>query len=178
MKYLLSGLLIALFITVPAIAEEKKANNKRQGSEGKYQKNTERRKPAEQWRILDEISEDERARLRKLYDSDQKAFRKELAKIVSQIRQKEKERDQLVKSLVQKYKTAKDPDEKKKVYEELRKLTRKIFMQKMENNRKRLESLEKHVKTLRRQYEFRKHNADKIIQSRLDALTSDMAFEW
>jgi restriction endonuclease S subunit len=51
-------------------------------------------------------------------------------------------------------------------------------MEKMERNRKRLESLEKHVKKLRKEYDFRRKNADKIIQSRVGHLTGETNFDW
>ncbi|MFA6716193.1 MAG: hypothetical protein WC082_05770 [Victivallales bacterium] len=178
MKYLLSGIIAALFITAQAIAEDEKTTEKSPESGKTYKKSKNRKKTPEQWRILQEISEEERSRLRKLYASDPKAFRKELAQIVSRLKREEKELDRQIRALVQKYKAAKDADEKKQAYEELRKLTRKVFMNKMEKNRKRLESLEAHVKKIRGQYEFRQKNAEKIIQARLDALTNDMDFEW
>lgn len=178
MKYLLLSVLAALFIAVPVMAGDEKPALKRPGPEEEYNRLKEKKKLVEQWGILSEIPEEDRNRLRKLYDSDQKAFQKEVARIVAQIQEKEKELDRKVKALAEKYKAAKDPDKKQEAYEELRQLTRKIFMDKMEKNRKRLEFLETRVKAVRRQYEFRKKNADKIIQARLDALLSDMDFDW
>ena len=71
-----------------------------------------------------------------------------------------------------------DTETKKEAMEQLRKVIQKIFLEKMQKNKKRLESLEKHVKKVRQDYEFRQKNTDKIIQRRLDTLTNDTKFDW
>jgi hypothetical protein len=183
MKYLLTAVLAGLFLVNPAFAEEEKESGERRGRRERRERkgNThEKREKRErsQWKILQNISAEERARLQQLHATNPEAFRKEIATIVTRIKQGKQELDKKVKSLVAKYKTSKDAETKKEAMEQLRKITQKAFLEKMQKNKKRLESLEKHVKKLRQQYEFRQKNADKIIKSRLNSLTNDSKFDW
>ena len=176
MKYLLMTVLAGFFVINPLIAEnsdtdKKEKQKRREGRKfGKRAKNP--------WKMLQSISSEERKRLRQLHATNPTAFKTEVAKIVKRIKQEKQELNKKIQSLVRQYKTAEDDKTKKETLEQLRKLTQKLFLAKMEKNKKRLESLEKHVKKLRQQYDFRQKNADKIIQSRLKTLTSDTKFDW
>ena len=200
MKYLLIAAFIGLFIVSPAFAEkddndddkkergeihnrdDERENNEREKKRGsrKVRQRHDKREKQEraQWKILQNISVEERKRLRQLHATNPAAFREEIAKIVKRIRAEKKELNKKIQSLVSQYKNSKDDKTKKEAIAQLRQITRKIFLEKMQKNKKRLESLEKHVKKLRQQYNFRQKNADKIIQSRLDTLTNDTRFDW
>ncbi|MDD5727446.1 MAG: hypothetical protein PHV59_02675 [Victivallales bacterium] len=136
------------------------------------------RKLPDQWRILPDISPDERQRLRQLYQTDPETFKQELAKIVRRLKQEKRESDRNIQQLVSQYKRARDTSEKKALLKQLQQLISSIFYTKMQHNKQRLETLEKQVRKLREQYEFRQKNAEKIIQARLDYLTGDANFEW
>ena len=185
MKFLLAAVLVAFVVFNPAFAEKRqekkidKKNDEQQKDVKKAKKKT--KTPGDvppQWMILREISAKERERLRQLYLTDPKTFKQELTKIVDRIKQEKRKPNIRVQQLARQYKNTDDPKKKKAILAQLRQITRKIFYGKMEFNKKRLESLEKQVKTLRQQYEFRQKNADKIIQARLDYLTSETEFEW
>jgi len=193
MKYLLLAVLAGFCIINPATAEEE--NNSTRRRQARNTEQSERkgrrfgRKSPEQWKILKHISKEEAARLRKLHASDPAAWKEEVKKVVERIKTEKKEQnqknisarkkqDQEIKKLVSQYKTTKDADTRKEALEQLHKLTQKVFLEKMQKNKQRLESLEKHVKNLRKQYEFRQKNADKIIQSRVNTLTNDTKFDW
>lgn len=199
MKYLLIATFIGLFIISPVFAErydnnrddEKKERRgevhdrddddreKKRGNRKIRQRHDKREKQERaQWKILQNISVEERKRLRQLHATNPSAFREEIAKIVKRIRAEKRELNKKIQSLVSQYKNSKDDKTKKEAIAQLRQITRKIFLEKMQKNKKRLESLEKHVKKLRQQYNFRQKNADKIIQSRLDTLTNDTRFDW
>jgi len=180
MKYLLMAVLAGFIVINPAIAEERPKEETREKQGGGRDRNNRKfnKKPQNPWKILQNISSEERERLSKLHATNPEAFRKEIAKIVKRIRAEKQELNKKIQGLVQQYKNAEDAGKKKEALEQLRKIASKIFSAKMEKNKKRLESLEKHVKKLRQQYDFRQKNADKIIQSRLDTLTSDTKFEW
>jgi uncharacterized phage infection (PIP) family protein YhgE len=182
MKILVLTLLSILVIGSSATAQEK-VENKETQQKKEVEKRKERKKRKAKpvpgsWHMLKNISEEERNRLRTLYETDPKTFRQELAKIIKRLRAEKDSLNQKVKELVKQYKTSKDPKKKKAALKELREITSKIFYTKMEHNKKRLESLEKQVKNLRSQYDFRQKNADKIIQARLDALLGNTNFEW
>ena len=186
MKYLLMAVLAVFFVIDPAFAErnDDERDNK---SDERYEKRERKkegkgrkfgRKAPNPWKILQEISSEERKRLSKLHATNPKAWKEEVAKIVKRIRQEKQELNKKIQGLVRQYKSSEDAGKKKEALNQLRKITKKLFLTKMEKNRKRLELLEKHVKKLRQQYDFRQKNADKIIQNRLDTLTSDTKFEW
>ena len=180
MKNLLVAVLAGLFIISPAIAEESsesgERHQRRERRERKGRKSG--KKSPEQWKILQEISKEESERLRKLHATDLAAWKKEVATIVKRIKAERKAQEQQIKKLAAQYKSAKDDTTKKEALEQLHKLTQAIFLKKMQKNKMRLESLEKHVKSLRKQYEFRKKNADKIIKSRVNSLTQERKFDW
>jgi len=197
MKYLLLAVLAGFFIINPAIADEDDSSDNssirkrrnRDSEQGERKNRRFGRKSPGQWEILKHISKEEAARLRKLHASDPTAWKVEVKKVVERIKAEKKEQNkknktarkkqgQEIKKLVSQYKTAKDADTKKEYLEQLHKLTKKVFSEKMKINKQRLESLEKRVKSLRKQYEFRKKNADKIIQSRVNTLTNDTKFDW
>ncbi len=184
MKYLMLAVLTGLFIINPLFAEnDDERNEKQEKQERKIGRKNRKinKKPSDEWEILKSISRNERERLRKLHATDPDAFQKEIAKIVERVkgtRQEKQKQNQKIRSLVSQYKNAKDDKTKKEAMEQLRKVIQKIFLSKMQENKKRLESLEKHVKKFREAYEFRQKNADKIIQSRLDTLTRDTTFNW
>lgn len=183
MKYLLMAVLAGLFFINPAFAEREINDDKRGERRERENDDNERgeRRERNQWKILKNISAAERKKLRKLHSENPAVFRKEIAKIVKRVREQREKKEQLnqkIKKLAIQYKKAKDEETKKEAMEQLRKITKKTFMGKMQKNKKRLESLEKHVKKLRQQYEFRQKNADKIIQSRLNSLTEDKNFDW
>jgi len=202
MKYLLTVVLAGLFLISPAFAEkddderhERREREERDDDDrdnDEIEEKRERRKRRErekggkryerrernQWKILQNISAEERERLRQLHATNPEAFKKEIAKIVKRIRSEKQKLNKKIQSLVSQYKNAENSETKKEALEQLRKITRNIFLEKMQKNKKRLVSLEKHVKKLRQQYDFRQKNADKIIQSRLDTLTNDTKFDW
>lgn len=207
MKYLLAAVLAGLFVISPAFAErdnnergQKRERHERDDDDRDNDERVERRgrdddrdndereerrtrkkydkRDRNQWKILQSISAEERERLRKLHATNPAAWKEEVAKIVKRIRAEKQKLNKTIKSLVSQYKNAKDDKTKKEAMAQLRKITRDIFLEKMQKNKKRLESLEKHVKKLRQQYEFRQKNADKIIQSRLNTLTNDTKFDW
>ena len=136
------------------------------------------RKSPGTWRILQSISKEEAEHLRKLHATNLEAWKNEVAKITKRIRQEKQKANKKTQDLVRQYKSAKDEASKKEALEQLRKITQKAFQEKMKKNKTRLESLEKQVKKLRQQYEFRQKNAGKIIQSRLNTLTKDKKFNW
>ncbi len=180
MKHFLIALFAGLFVINPTLAEQNnndrtyiKSERKQDHKKRKYQE-----KAPGQWRILQNISAKERERLRQLHAADPESFKKEVAKIVKRIKEDKQKLDKKIQELVNQYKTSKDTEKKKEVLDQLHQITRKIFLEKMQKNKKRLESLEKHVKKLRQQYEFRQKNADKIIQSRINALTKDTNLDW
>ena len=187
MKYLLMAVLTGLFVISPAFAErdddekeEKQERRERKKEMGRHEK-----RERSQWEILKHISAEERKRLRQLHATNPEAWREEVAKIVERIRTENKkilaekqELNKKIKGLVRQYRSSEDAEKKKEAMEQLRQITRKVFLAKMEKNKKRLESLEKHVQKLRQQYDFRHKNADKIIQSRLDTLANDTKFDW
>ena len=184
MKYLTVAVFMGLLIVNPVFSKGEDTGGKDNNKQEQLTKRTDRRnrktnqKP---WGILKNISDEERERLRKLHATNPEEFRKEIAKIVKRVkaeRQEKQKQNQQIKQLVRQYKNAKDEKTKKEAMEQLRKIIRKIFVAKMQENKKRLESLEKHVKKVRAMYEFRQKNADKIIQSRLNTLTQDTDFEW
>lgn len=202
MKYLLMVVLAGLFVVSPAFAErdDDEREEKRERREkhdrddddrdddgrnerrerkkaGKRYEKRERRE-RNPWKILQNISSEERQRLSKLHATNPEAFKKEIAKIVKRLRAEKQKLNKKIRNLVSQYKNAKDDKTKQEAMQQLRKITRNIFLEKMQKNKKRLESLEKHVKKLRQQYDFRQKNADKIIQSRLNTLTSDTKFDW
>lgn len=186
MKFLLFAVLTGFVLVNPAIAEntdERHEDKERQERKERRKRNPRKFKQElpKQWQILRSISGEERKRLRQLYAADPKAFRQELAKIVKRIRQKDQKASKDTKKaqqLVRQYKNTQDSKKKEEILKELREVTRKIFLTKMKHNKKRLESLEKQVKKLRREYDFRKKNAEKIIQARLDTLTTKANFNW
>lgn len=194
MRYLLMAVLAGLFVISPAFAERdnderhEKRGRREKGDNDRNERKYNKRKKA-LWGIMKQISAEERKRLRQLHASNPDEWRKEVAKVVKRIRQEKQESDKKnrqekqelnkkIRGLVNQYKNAKDDKTKKRAMDKLRQITRKIFLAKMQKNKKRLESLEKHVKKLRQQYNFRQKNADKIIQSRLNTLTSDTKFNW
>ncbi len=194
MKFLLLTVLAGFVLSNPAIAgntekqnteAEKKIDKQREDKKRKEKKERWKRKPRKfnrelpaQWQILRNISSEERTHLRQLYVTDPKTFRQELAKIVKRIRQKKQKTNKKIQELVRRYKNTQNAEKKKEILKQLREVIRKIFFSKMKDNKKRLESLEKHVRKLRQQYDFRQKNAEKIIQTRLDALTTNANFDW
>jgi len=184
MKYLTLAVFIGFLILNPAFAKNDNTDSKAQGKQEKLERKTDRpnRKANQKpWGILRNISAEERERLRKLHTADPEKFRKEIAKIVSRVkaeRQEKQKQNQQIKQLVSQYKNAKDDKAKQEAIKQLKKIISKIFVTKMRENKKRLESLEKHVRKIRASYEFRQKNADKIIQARLDTLTQDTNFDW
>ena len=178
MKYLLMAVLAGLFLISPAFAEEESEERGRRKERNARTGRKFNRKPPSEWRILQSISKEEAERLRKLHATNPEAFKDEVAKIIKRIRREKQELNKKTQDLVRQYKSAKNEEAKKEALEQLRKITQKVFLAKMQKNKKRLVSLEKQVKKLRQQYEFRQKNADKIIQSRLDSLTKDKNFDW
>jgi uncharacterized protein YjgD (DUF1641 family) len=181
MKYLILAVFAGLFIVNPVFAENNAVRDEKQGSKTDRKNRKIDQKTSDKWQILKSISTNERERLRKLHATDPEAFKKEIAKIVERVkaaRQEKQNQNQKIRNLVSLYKNAKDDKTKKEAMEQLRKVIQKIFLSKMQENKKRLESLEKRVQKVREAYEFRQKNADKIIQSRLDTLTLDTNFNW
>jgi hypothetical protein len=185
MKYMLIAILIGFTSINSVIAEvqqnqkaEEKINKEKIDKKKARKKRKSMNKLPAQWHILNSISSAERNRLRQLYATNPKAFKQELAKIVKRIKQQKQKLNEKTRLLVQQYKNTKDAKKKKEILNQLRQITRKIFYSKMQHNKKRLEVLEKQVKILRQQYEFRQKNADKIIQARLDTLTESTNFDW
>jgi len=166
-----------LFIINPVFAGKDNVRNEKQ-KKPNHKDRRASKKPSDIWGIMKSIPGEERERLRKLHATDPDAFQKEIAKIVERVKATRQEKQKQIRSLVSQYKNAKDDKTKKEAMEQLRKVIQKIFLSKMQENKKRLESLEKHVKKVREAYEFRQKNADKIIQSRLDTLTRDTNFNW
>ena len=180
MKYLTVAVFTGFLILNPVFAQNDDAS-KDQEKQGKKTDRINRKANQKPWGILRNISAEERERLRKLHATNPEKFRKEITKIVSRAkaeRQEKQKQNQQIKQLVSQYKNAKDDKTRQEVMEQLRKIISKIFVAKMRENKKRLESLEKHVQKIRKDYEFRQKNADKIIQARLDTLTQDTNFDW
>ena len=177
MKYLMMAVLTGLIIINPVFSEKDNVRNEKQKKQN-HKNRRASKKPSNIWGIMKSIPGEERERLRKLHATDPDAFQKEIAKIVERVKATRQEKQKQIRSLVSQYKNAKDDKTKKEAMEQLRKVIQKIFLSKMQENKKRLESLEKHVKKVREAYEFRQKNADKIIQSRLDTLTRDTNFNW
>ncbi len=184
MKYFILAVTTGLIISNPVFAQNDDGSNERQEDQERRERKADRenRKPNRKlWGILRNISDEERERLRKLHKTNPEAFKAEIAKIVKRIkaeRQEKQKQNQQIKQLVKQYKNSKDDKTRQEAMDKLRVIIQKIFVTKMRENKKRLESLEKHVKKVRASYEFRQKNADKIIQARLDTLTQDTNFNW
>lgn len=189
MKYIIIAVFTGFLIINPAFTQNDSVNSEDQTKQARKADRKKRRINQNPWELLKYISADERERLRKLHATNPKAFPEEVTKVLQRakeerlekekLKQKERQRqNQQIKQLVNQYKNAKDDKAQKEAMDKLRTIIRKIFITKMQENKERLESLEKQVKKVRASYEFRQKNADKIIQARLDTLTQDTNFEW
>ena len=179
MKYLMMMLFAMFFVMNQTIAEQNEdADDNDRPPKPEWRGKENKKRPANHWRILQNISQEERKRLRQLYASDPESFKEEVAKIAKRIREEQQKTNAQIKELLQEYKSTKDEQKKKAALAKLRKITKDSFLAKMQHNKRRLESLEKKVKKLRQQYEFREKNVDKIIQNRVKSLLRDKNLEW
>ncbi|MCP3968279.1 MAG: hypothetical protein GY750_15790 [Lentisphaerae bacterium] len=133
---------------------------------------------AKMLRMLPAISNEEKDKLRKLYQTDPQAFRKEIRRLVDVYKKKKHQETKKLKKLAYKYQNAKSSADKQKYYDEIYAITRKIFEEQMIRYKKRLEALEKQLKRLTAKYEQRQQGAEKIIKARVDYLTRNRKLDW
>jgi len=129
-------------------------------------------------KIFDSMTEEEKNELKKLYQENPDKFREKMQDKVAAYKKEQRKTSEELKNLLSKYHSSKDDNEKAALYKQIEASSRKEFLRRMEDNRKRLEVLEKQLKTLRQSYEFRRNNADKIINERVRQLTRDPNMEW
>lgn len=108
-----------------------------------------------------------------------KEYRKQLLERLKsdQEKQRRRENDEL-KNILTAYRQSKNEDEKQKNYQKLTELTKKQFYRRLTSTEKQIKIIEKRLDQLKKRYNTRKENADKIINQRVEQLTSDPALKW
>ncbi|QSH41559.1 hypothetical protein P0136_07395 [Lentisphaerota bacterium ZTH] len=129
-------------------------------------------------RMLPTVSDAEKAKLQKLYQTDPEAFRKEIHRLVKAYKEQRKLESKRLKELIIKYHKASNNAEKQQYYNQIYAMTRKTFDLQMLRYKKRLEALEMQLSNLTANYEKRRRNADKIIKARVDHLTRNRNHDW
>jgi hypothetical protein len=178
MKYFLSMLVIIFIATPFASAGDNPKEQKEKAKSNKSYKNRKQAFEAYIKRVIAKLPKAEQEKLKKLYKENPKEYSNEIRKVLAREKMRHYAKNDKIKELLKKYQNAKNADEKEKYLNQITEHTKKIFYDRMKQNQKRLIILEKKVRMLRKHYEFRKKNADKIIKSRVDYLTRNPKLDW
>jgi hypothetical protein len=130
------------------------------------------------------LSDDERAKLKKLAFEKPEEFRSEVGKLFKSLHQKRLDEQRKTLEL-RSYRDAKTQEQKDKALVELKKNVEEQFDKKMEFNRLRLEETERNLQDaqtrlaeFRKKYEERKAKAREIVDERVKELVKDPSLEW
>lgn len=127
--------------------------------------------------LLEQLSDDERARLQRLQQEDPKAFREEIKKIVLQRQRETSEERKKLRDLVRRAKAA-EGDEKDKLVQELKKLVAEIFDRRMKDNWKNYKSAAKRLQELEATLKKRERHREEIVEGKVESLLKDPALKW
>lgn len=180
-KFLICSVVFTLFLQLfSANGEEGRGNKRAGGREGGVRQhrqipNGERKLYAN--KIISQLSDSEKKRLRELQKSDVKAFRREIRKIAGRYKTEHSKKSKEIRNLITAFHSA-EGDEKSVLKEKIREFVRAQFNRKMEGNKKNYEKAEKRLKELKKRLEVRENNAEIIIQERVRELTKDPALHW
>ena len=182
-RYFLFSAGILLFfltniISLNAQEHEVNKNSEKSSNEGRRGKNADREKKSSPIilieKIMTDMSSQERARLSELQQSDPKAFRKEIGKIVKKYRVENSKKDPELKKLIKAYNSASD-EEKEEIKKQITDSVSKHFNKKMDANRKNYKKAAKRLEDLKRKLNEREQNAALIIEARVKQLIQKRA---
>lgn len=131
------------------------------------------------------LSEEEKLKLKRLAFDNPDAFREEMKKKFVSFNQHRQEEKKKLSGLQQKYREAATPEARKEAEEQIRAFTKEQFNQKMEMNKRRLDEAERNVEEAskrldeyRKRFEERKAKANEIIEERVKELVKDPSLDW
>ena len=127
--------------------------------------------------LLARLSDNERAKLRRLQQEDPKAFRDEIKKIVRRRQRETDEEQKQLRDLAKRVKAAKG-EERKKLVQELTNLVAKIFDRRMKANWKSYENAAKRLEELKSTLKKRVQHRDEIVAGKVESLLRDPALKW
>ena len=127
--------------------------------------------------LLAQLSDDERANLKRLQREDPKAFRDELKKIVRRHHRETDEEQKQLRDLAKQVKAAKG-EERKKLLQKLTKLVEKIFDRRMKANWKSYENAAKRLEELKSTLKKREQHRNEIVAGKVESLLRDPALKW
>jgi len=128
-------------------------------------------------KIISQLSDIEKKRLRELQKSDANAFRRELKKIVAKYKAEHNKKSKEIRDLIKKFHSS-EGDEKNAVKEKITEFVRAQFVRKMEVNKKNYEKAAKRLEELKKRLNARENNAEIIIKERVRELTKDPDLMW
>ena len=129
-------------------------------------------------RIMESLTEDEKAELKKLHKEDPEKFRQVLREKIQAHMKKKREEHQQLQEQITKYKKSTDEAAKTDAMAEIRKLVKKQFDEKMARNRQQLEASKKRLENLQKKYDERLGKADKIIEKHIETLIQPEELKW
>ena len=129
-----------------------------------------KRKRANIERILASLPSEEKQRLQELRKTDRKAFQQELRKLVKKYRKRESKYAAETRRLLKEYNRASTEEEKSKITAQLKVLVKKEFDDRMSNNAKNIQRLEKRLELLKERIKKTEENSAAIIEKRIKQL--------
>jgi len=128
-------------------------------------------------KIISQLSDAEKKRLRELQKSDTNAFRQEIKKIVTKYKALSNKKSQEMKNLIARFHTAGD-GEKAELKQKITEIIRNQFLHKMAVNKKNYEKAVKRLNELKQKLDERENNSEVIIKERVRELTKDPVLIW
>lgn len=122
------------------------------------------------WRAFSRLTEEERQELLKLQVSDAEQFHEKMRELGQALREEEKAGFEALLKLVEQYRAASDEKEKAALKQEIVERIRRHYMERLEDNKRRLEEMKHRTARLEDELRKREANAEDVIQTRAEGL--------
>ena len=86
--------------------------------------------------------------------------------------------DAELKELLKAYYKSSNEAEKQENYQKIKEVTEKQFYRRLDQTDRTIQAIERQLNQLKKRYQKRKDNADKIISGRVQQLTADPELKW
>lgn len=119
------------------------------------------------WRVFNRMSQEERRAMMELQAKDPAAFQEKMKKLAGELRAADEARRKQIEALAERARTGTDA-EKKAAREELTKIFREGFQQRLTDSRRHLEEMRRRIEQLSEELKQREANADEMIRTMVD----------
>ncbi len=130
------------------------------------------------WRVMAQMTENERQALMVLQRTDPEKFRAVMKEKTDALYLEEVARVKTLQALVDEYARQESPDEKKRIKDKISSMVKSDFHRRLAENRLQLENMKRRTANLERELDKRSAKADEIIAVQVEEILKGAPFRW